>query len=100
MYFLFIIFFLLKGLKSRSHIFTGECYKVCIVFQMIKDMKQQFSGLLHEIGFLDSSHPKASAANHNSGMSVRQNKLSFHGQHLFFNSQFRFAFAHCWFFVL
>jgi len=35
--------------------------------KMIKDMKQQFSGLLCEIGFLDSSDPKAPAANHNSG---------------------------------
>lgn len=35
---------------------------------MIKDMKQQFSGLLREIGFLDSSDPKAAGANHNSGV--------------------------------
>ena len=34
---------------------------------MIKDMKQQFSGLLYDIGFLESSNPKASSANYNSG---------------------------------
>lgn len=33
---------------------------------MIKDMKQQFSSLLRDIGFLDSSDPKATSANHNS----------------------------------
>lgn len=38
---------------------------------MIKDMKQQFSGLLYEIGFLDSSNPKAFAANFNSGIFLR-----------------------------
>ena len=37
---------------------------------MIKDMKKQFSGLLHEIGFLDSADPKAPAANRNSGTLV------------------------------
>lgn len=30
-------------------------------------MKKQFSGLLHEIGFLDLADPKAPAANRNSG---------------------------------
>ncbi|XP_074635335.1 ATP-dependent DNA/RNA helicase DHX36-like isoform X1 [Acropora palmata] len=34
--------------------------------KMIKDMKQQFSSLLRDIGFLDSSDPKATSANHNS----------------------------------
>ena len=33
-------------------------------------MKKQFSGLLHEIGFLDSADPKAPAANRNSGTLV------------------------------
>ena len=41
---------------------------IIISFQMIKDMKQQFSGLLCEIGFLDSSDPKAAGANRNSGV--------------------------------
>lgn len=34
--------------------------------KMIRDMKQQFSSLLREIGFLDSADPKAPAANQNS----------------------------------
>ncbi|XP_015774501.1 PREDICTED: ATP-dependent RNA helicase DHX36-like [Acropora digitifera] len=34
--------------------------------KMIKDMKQQFSSLLRDIGFLDSSDPKATSANRNS----------------------------------
>lgn len=41
-----------------------------ILFQMIKDMKKQFSGLLYEIGFLDSTNPMAFSANYNSGISV------------------------------
>ena len=43
------------------------CNKSHVLFQMIKDMKQQFSSLLRDIGFLDSSDPKATSANHNSG---------------------------------
>ncbi|XP_020613546.1 ATP-dependent RNA helicase DHX36-like [Orbicella faveolata] len=34
--------------------------------KMIKDMKKQFSGLLYEIGFLDSTNPTAFSANYNS----------------------------------
>ena len=41
-----------------------------IFFQMIKDMKKQFSGLLYEIGFLDSTNPRAISANYNSGIFV------------------------------
>ena len=41
-------------------------------FQMIRDMKQQFSSLLREIGFLDSADPKAPAANQNSGFLIVQ----------------------------
>lgn len=37
---------------------------------MIKDMKKQFSGLLYEIGFLDSTNPTAFSANYNSGIFV------------------------------
>lgn len=40
------------------------------LFQMIKDMKQQFSSLLRDIGFLDSTDPKATSANHNSGANL------------------------------
>ena len=41
-----------------------------IIFQMIKDMKKQFSGLLYEIGFLDSTNPTVFSANYNSGIFV------------------------------
>ena len=37
---------------------------------MIKDMKKQFSGLLYQIGFLDSTNPMVFSANYNSGISV------------------------------
>ena len=47
--------------------FSVDVYCLSFSFQMIQDMKQQFAGLLYEIGFLESSYTKAPAANYNSG---------------------------------
>ncbi|XP_078362233.1 ATP-dependent DNA/RNA helicase DHX36-like isoform X2 [Oculina patagonica] len=52
--------------QGRERDFCWRNFLSVNTMKMIKDMKQQFSGLLYEIGFLDSSNPKAFAANYNS----------------------------------
>ena len=61
-------------IRNKSHVLfqsrnlnSSQVFDNFLLFQMIKDMKQQFSSLLRDIGFLDSSDPKATSANHNSG---------------------------------